>query len=492
MAKGNLNYTKQIFKGTAVILISSILTALLGYFFRVYAARAFTQYEYGLFFSVFALITSIIPLKDLGFGITITRYLPEFIAKKEHQKAKDSLLFLMVLQSVIYVLALIAIVLFSSDIAASYFHDSAAQPILIILAIAFFFSTFHSVFNATNIGYRQVGWYSFFQVAFSAILVIAFHVISIFDTRLMSAAYAYLVAYVLTEAFQLIVFVRTIPDFLKARFDLSLVRELFDFSKYQFFASTIKNLYFNIGTLLLTSISTMESVAFFNIALPTANVIRFITKPFSTMMLSVIPEAKLVKEDIWKKPLSEFYRNTYVIFLPIIAYSLFLASHIIVLLYGEQYLNAAYSFLVLIIGNLFLAAIEVNTNILLGLNRPKQAFLLSTILTGSNIAICFILIPALDFNGAALAFTFSAFLGLLYSLIALDILRTLLGDLLKYMAVTISSVPLFLVYLFTQREDVFTSAIPLAIASVAYVLLIFLLRAVTVEDIRSIRKKLGV
>ncbi|MFH2021121.1 MAG: flippase [archaeon] len=488
-----MNYTKQVAKGTAALFVSSVLTALLGYFFRVYLARTFSPYEYGLFFSVFALVTTIVPFKDFGLAVTIMRYIPEFIVKKQHSKIKDSLFFLFVFQTVIYGIGLIVVVLLSKYLATNFFHDDSARLLLIVLAIAFMFSTFHSIFNSTNIGFEQIGTYAFFQVAFSAVVIIALHLLNVPSLNIANAAWAYLISYFLTSFAQIFIFVKTVPNFFrKPKLNKNLIKELFGFSKFYFFASTAKNFFFNNGTHILTYLSGMESVAYFNVAMPTANFIRFIFKPFSIMMLRVSSEVNTINKKLIQKPLNAVFRYFFVMFFPVVIFTYFVSDRVIVLLYGEKYAAAAFSFVVLVAGNMIVSMIDVNSNIMLGMKKPKESMIVSLIMLFVNAVLCFILIPRLSYLGASIAFTIASMIGLIYSLFAIEIISSFISGILDYIKITLGGMLLFFFMkrLMIPSLNYFQIAGLIVFSGIVYLGYIFALRIVTMKEIEDNLRKI--
>ena len=61
-----MNYAKRVFKGTVIVFVISLLSALLGYLIRLVLARGISQESYGVFYAVFSFFGLIALFRDYG------------------------------------------------------------------------------------------------------------------------------------------------------------------------------------------------------------------------------------------------------------------------------------------------------------------------------------------------------------------------------------------------------------------------------------------
>lgn len=492
-----MNYTKVIFKGTSILFISSIFTAFFGYLFRASIARSFSVYDYGLFYAILSLITLVIPFKDFGLSLTVTRFIPEFLVQKKHDKIKDSIFFLFIFQSIIYIVGLLLVFKFSSALAQDYFKDPRASSILIILMIAYFFSTIASVFNATYLGHKKISYFAFFQVVFSATLLITFFILNLYKSSLFNAVWAYFIAYVIMILLGFVAFLRVVPGILKHKFKLQtgLIKKLFSFSFFTFLGMLFKANFMSIGTILLTAFSSLESVAYFNIALPIGNLLKFLFKPLSVVLLPISSEINARNKQFINKSIHLLYKYLFILFFPIIIYSVFFSSQIIILLFGYKYVSASWSLVLMVVAFLLLSLIEINNNIMLGLNKPKQSSLVFLIILFTNVILSYILIPKYDFNGAAMSFAISMLLGFLFSLV---VLRSFLiikkqGHLFLKLFLIAT-----LLYIFSNKLNTFLLesiiyvrfGLLILLGGLFYLASLFLLKILTLKEIQQLVKRI--
>ena len=83
-----INYTRKTVRGAGLVFVFSIFAAALGYLTRLVIARNLTLEEYGLFYSIFALVMLFGLFKDFGPGAALAKFIAEFKVNKEFGKIK--------------------------------------------------------------------------------------------------------------------------------------------------------------------------------------------------------------------------------------------------------------------------------------------------------------------------------------------------------------------------------------------------------------------
>ena len=87
-----VKYTKHAVRGISHIFLFSLIGSFLSYLARIYLARNLTIAEVGLFFAVFTVFSFLELFKDFGLNSALTKYLSEFMVKKQFNKAKSAIL----------------------------------------------------------------------------------------------------------------------------------------------------------------------------------------------------------------------------------------------------------------------------------------------------------------------------------------------------------------------------------------------------------------
>ena len=134
-------YAENVRKGAVFVLVLSLLSAAVGFGFRIFLSRSLSVEDFGLFYSVLAFVGMFGIFKSLGMDRALIYYIPKLRSAKQESKIKSALrhVFSMLLATNAAFLVLIA--LFSGLLQSHYFRHPSASAVLIILAV-------HSVFDS--------------------------------------------------------------------------------------------------------------------------------------------------------------------------------------------------------------------------------------------------------------------------------------------------------------------------------------------------------
>ena len=167
-----MSYTKLAVKSVFVVFTISILAALLGYIVRVILARNLSIEDFGLFYAVFAFLGLIWTFQTLGFDKATSRFIPEFLHKREYDEIKSSMLFVCIVQLFTNAV-IVAVIYFISDfLAVNFFHNNQASSILKLMSIAFVLDSFALTLKSSFQGFNKMGYFSAIDVVRMAIIII--------------------------------------------------------------------------------------------------------------------------------------------------------------------------------------------------------------------------------------------------------------------------------------------------------------------------------
>src|SRR3990167_7422774 len=108
-----VNYAKKAVKGTFTILFISFLAALLGYLVRLVLARGLSKDDYGLFYAVFSFFAFLIIFKDLGLNQTLTKFVSDFLHRKNYTGMKSVIVSVFSIQFLMSALIAVIAIIFS-------------------------------------------------------------------------------------------------------------------------------------------------------------------------------------------------------------------------------------------------------------------------------------------------------------------------------------------------------------------------------------------
>ena len=499
------NYTKKALRGSLIIFTFFMVTQFFSYLVRFLFAKKLTTIEYGLFYACFAFVSFFTIFKEFGLNEALTKFIPEFLVKKKDTSIKNSIVYAFIIQFIVTALISGAIFLLADYLSGNYFHNQLASITLKILLIGFLLDSIVVVLKNTFLGYQRYALYSsimFFKMI--AVLVSALILFSL-EFKIFSPALAYAIApFILLVIFIPVFLKKVFPKFLriKSSWDSNLFKTLSSYGLIVMAGMAGSSLLGYADTLILTYFS-LTSVALYNIALPTANIVLYMVIAISNTLFPLVSEMWAKKEDIIiKKGVELLYRTVFLAVIPV-ALTLFAFPDVFVrIFFGEKFLAEkvvifGYSFVavtftlqILIAGIIFSVLFVINNNIINGLGKPKINTKIVFIAALINIILNFTLIPKWGIVGAAIGMSIS---NVLMAALSLMFLRRFLYVSLPFRAwiKTCLSGITFLIIAYSMKvlmpvDSPLLKLVIVAIAAtVVYSYLLFLLRVITVAEIRE-------
>jgi len=481
---------EKLVKGAGIIFASSVISSFFGYLFRLYLARTSSINDYGLFYAAFALVTTVVPFKDFGMSLAVARFIPEYLAKKSESKIINAMALLTLFQTTIYGIALSIVVMLNLTPNSPFQSSREFYSLIVILSIAFFFSTFGSMFNAVFLGYKRYDYLAITNTLFSLALLIALIAVNLLNSSILGAGYAYLAAYIFSTVFGLTFFLKTVPQ-IKGhifKFDIVQFKTLFGFGFLTFLSITIKNFAINSGTIFLSIIGSLQSVAMLNVAYPTANFLKFLMKPLSTVILPISSES-YSNNSSNVGIINDVYRYKFVFFLPIIYVLAAFSEEIITFFYGKNFSAASELMLPLLYAYFFLALIEFNQGILMGHDKSIQSTLVFVVVGISVLIGNLLLIPRYGQWGAAIGFLIGIIIGFMASLYYINLEKIRLGFVLFAHMLIFLFMNISITLVIIQLKLTITGKLWIVAISIGLFLQIiyaYLARMFTIEEIKKI------
>lgn len=442
------DYTHKMVRGTIIVLIMLILTAGIGYIFRLLLARHLSLHDFGLFFAVFNLVNLFFGFRSFGLGPACVRFITEARIKNDLEEVKRFFVILLLVQLVVAIIVLIGLAISSPWLSSSYFKDSNSGRVLLLVCLAFVFTPLITTFRLTFSAYRAMGFYAsveFMQVLFVAITTGIF----IFaGFGLVAPAIGYVVGFALVVVVCCVMVLRLFPLFsIKTRLTKESFIRLVKFSVPVTVAVVLSSLTNSMETTLLTYFRPLEEVALFAVALPTASLLRFIPKAISPVILPFTSELHVTQHAGLAGGITRLYKYLFCVMLPFAIMFALYARDIVILLFGVQFAEAALAIQVLLVGSVFSAIALINQSILLGVNKPRMYSLsiLLNVVVGAILGIFFI--PVLGIVGAAISFSIAA---LIISIVSSFFVRSVLHQHMPWRAfskVIFAGIVLFFVLL---------------------------------------------
>lgn len=491
------SYTKSVVKGVSVVISISLVSAILGYLVRILLARGLSVEDFGLFYAVFGFLTLVGFLKSLGFDKSLAKFIPEFLHQKRPDLIKSSMIYLTLIQIATNSVMIFFVYLFSDFLAQNYFHAAHASPILKLMAIAFFLDSFVLTLKFSFQGFRKMGYFAAID---SVRMLLILGIVFIGFQKgygIVSPAIAYIITpIILIIIFGAIMAKYVFRGFFSARlvFDVPVLKKISRYSFFIILGSVGTIIMGSIDIAMLTYFSGLAAVALFSVAYPTARLMVAFPEAVSKVLFPLTSELWVKKKKkLLEAGMKELYKYTFILIFPL-GIMLFSFSDVIIrVFFGEDYIGADIALKILVAAMLFASINKICGNFFLGIGKPEITSRM--VHTGAifNFASNLITIPLFGIIGAAASTALAYFIIMCMGFYKV---RRFIDAGIPYWvwAKTIIAGMIFLVMIALLKKAVVMNVfleigIIAAISGICYIGMLFLFRIVTVNEVRSILKR---
>ena len=491
------NYTKLAIRGTVIVLVISLFAGFLGYLVRLVLARNLSVEDFGLFNAVFAFLGLIGAFDSLGFDKALVKFIPEFQHENKKDFIKSSIFYVCAIMLVINIIIIMGVYLFSSYLSMNFFHSPKADIVLKLLAIAFFIDSFVMVIKFAFQGFKKMVYFSVIDVVRMTLILIIILVGIKMNYGLLGPVVAYAVTpLILLLIFGWILLKKVFPDFSASKFifDMDMIKKI---SKYSIFVTETNAagmiLYYT-DIVALTYFSDLKSVGLYSVALPTTKILLYFPRAIGGVLLPLTSELWVKKKnDLLKMGIESLYKYSIILIIPAVFIMFSFSDLLITVLYGKGYVMASNAMKVLSIGMIFAVLYGINISFFAGIGKPRISAIVVYTAAAFNFIGNIILIPILGMIGAAITTTISYFImmvvGLFYIRKFIDVEFPVS---LWAKAFSAGFIFTFIIWILKRALVLnvwIETLIVLAASSLVYVALLFILRIITIEELRMIYKR---
>jgi O-antigen/teichoic acid export membrane protein len=447
-------YASKIINGSKIIVIASLLGSIFSYLLRLILARNLTPEEFGLVYSVIAILGVAAIFVTMGLGESLVNYISKYRTKQETGKIKNIILKTSKYQFLISSTVCFLLILFSKSIAENYLGLVEARVLIILIGISLLLSPLDIVITSIFKAYQK---FYIIGLINSGKVIVLFILTALF-LKYELGPFGAILPYVLIYIFWIVILLPKVLKLIKFKQTrtkkiLHVRKKIFGFGIPLLFAGLASSLLTYSDILILTSISGLAAVGFYNIAIPIASIIMIIGHTMNAVLFPFFAELWHSKQ---KKILEIGVKkiNTYLLLfsLPIFSLLVIFTEQIITILFGSQYLVASIAAKILLIGAIFHILGTVTNTILKSLGKTISIAKITFIGALVNILLNLIIIRYYSYNGAAVA--------------------TALSFAIMYM-LSIYHVRKEMAYLFPTKK-----AIVFSLSSVLCVLTVFLIKSI--------------
>ncbi|MFT4326929.1 MAG: flippase [Candidatus Woesearchaeota archaeon] len=489
-----MSYTQEVVRGSAMYFVGGILAAGIAYLTKLVLVRNLTVEEYGLFFAVFTFVLFFTVFRSLGMNQGLARFIAEYSLTKRFPEIKSLIVGSALLQFIVSSIVVIVVWLLAPWLAENYFGSSDAIWLLRVMILYLPLMILSSNTRSVLQGFKIISWYSFADLADNLLVLLLIIGGLLLGFEVYSAAIGYLGSIILFFlVFGFVVVKKTKIFSYKQKNFFSENKKLLLFSLPLLLTATGSTIISYFDTLMLTYFDTILEVGVYNIVYPSSMLLAIIGGSLGAILLPVITQMWVSeKKKETGKALEIMYVYVFALILPAIIVLSIFSKELLGLFFGSEYVIGAAAFSVLLVGGMFSAIIAINNQVLVAIEKPKQTMSVYFIGSIANIALNLVLIPQYSLLGAAIASVLSFLLMIVVSLyyIKEDIHIRLPVRKIVLCLVSAASIPFVIQQLMNLLSThIYVSAIiSSAVAGVAYLGLLFLLRVIRVREIIHLYK----
>lgn len=483
---------KLLAKSSIIVFVGLFLSKVLTYVYRIIIARHFGPEIYGVLSLAIMVIGWFIAIFSLGFVEGMIRFIPQYRGKKDFTRINYLINFSILVLSITSILSAIFLYFSSEFIAINIFNTPQLTIFLKVFSFLIPLTIFSNLFLGILRSFELISWYSFLLNVFQNLIKLVILILLIFlGFKTNSVIFSYFLGTFFLAIAAFLIIKYKIPEILKkvnlkSKEQKSTKKEFVLYSWPIIFIGVVSSLFYWIDSFAIGFFYGATEVGFYNAAIPIAMLLIFVPELFFQLFVPLINREYTSKNSDSIKELSKQVNKWILIMnLPIFLIIFLFPGAIINLLFGEEYLVATTSLMILSIG-FFVYSLSSIGGHLVSMKGKSKIILTNLIITSIiNLILNFILVPRLGINGAAIS---TSFVWILLSILLLSeagfytkilpFRRKMLGIIL------VSLVPLFTMVFIKNRLELNILSITLlgSFFVLFYLILILITRCLDRND----------
>lgn len=469
-----MSSVRGIAKNMGVLLISQIISYILGFFYFIYMARYLGAEGFGILSFALAFTGILGILLDLGLNSLMVREIAKDYSLREKYLGNISIIKL-ILSFVTLIIIIISINLLN------YSHLVINVVYLIGLYIIFntFTLMFYSIFQAyEKLEYRSIGDILNSVLMFLGVIIAIYLGANVFGFALI---YALVGLITLLYSFLICIIKFPIKNF---DIDLDFWKDIFKIGIPISIALIFASVTFKVDTIILSIIKGNIEVGFYNASYKFIEILLFIPLVFTSPVYPLFSKYYVSSRESFKLMFKKSIKYLSIIGIPIAIGTPLIAEKLILFTYGYGFLNSVIALQILIWAIPFLFLDYIFTIILITVNKQKLLMKITFICLIFNILTNIIFIPFFGFLAASIITVLTE---IIYSFIAYYYISKLIYKIKDYnlilKPVIASSIMFLIIYFFNLNL-----ILSIIIASIVYFISLFIIKGLDEEDINFLRR----
>lgn len=493
-----VDYESKAVKHSMILVTMLLFSTLFTYLLRIVLAINLKVEEYGLFYSGIALFSLLVLIRDIGLRNSIVKHLSEFIAKKNMNLVKGTIVSITIIHLIMSIIITLTLFILSEPLSIYYFKGIEFINFAKLVFVLFFISFAEEILTYSFYGFQKMRIFSA-TPAIRMGCVLGFSILFLkLGFGLFSPLLGYIITYLFLPIFYFPLFIKTtFPNLFKQKIKMNkkLLKMLLIFGVNNLVTISFVFILSYCDTIMLTLMTTFKYVGLYQTAQPTAQLVVFFSSAIALMLFPLASElwAKGEKE-VLSRIINFIQKYILIITIPIAVIFATFSGDILSIMYTEKYLAAANAFILLSVGSIFYGIASANIQVIAGVGRPQINTKINLVATAINILLNLILIYYLGMIGAAIATTISFIFVYLANTIGLSKIIDSPPPWKNWIKISFSGMIMILSILMIKNIFMDNIYINILFSSTAgliiYTLSLFFFNTIDIIEIKSIIKKL--
>ena len=477
--------------------LTGVISKIGALIFTIVLARAFLPELFGAYSLVLTIVLTLMIFTDLGIGETAIRYISDSLGKKNKTEARSKFLFLFKSKLILMVLSSL-ILFFGAGVIANFFGKPELIPLLRIGSFYLFINGCYSILSATSLAVQRLEYSTIGETTFQISRVVLLF-LAIFFYKSLESIFGVLIIALSLASLVIFFFLSKNYSFLFVGKKIPVERKrMFRFSGFLALSGFTLIIFTNIDKIFLGYFLELKFLGFYTSILTLVGGVLGLLG-FVSVMLPIFTQLK-------GKDLKIAFRKTFhylsIIVFPCSIGLAFIALPTLKLLYGDAYVPTEYSFAILM-SSIFLSLLIIEASfsgiyrvLLNSQERPKIPMFTNFSASIVNIFLNVVLIislikinPSYGLIGVAAA-TFLSRYGALMAIMIITKKRIGINpnkqSILKPLFASLIMLGYLFVYDYFIQLTILTGIIMIITAAIIYFLVIFLIRAITISEIKKL------
>ena len=392
-----MNTVQTIAKNTGALTLMHIVTMILGIIFTVSLARCFGDIAFGKYSFALAFTALFAVLMDLGFNQLMIREVAR--DKALAKKYMGNILIIKLFLSIIFFALVVAVVNLMH-------YPSDTKIIVYIFGASTILTSFGGLFRAVFRAFEKMEYDSLLTIIQKVIVVSIGLTLLFLGYNLIQVVSVFLLGGVIDVVFSLIV---TVKKFAKPEFEVDFSfwkRSIMNAIPFGIFALFMVVNY-RVDTVMLSIMKGDAVVGWYNAAYALIFALYFIPTAFVGALFPVFSRLSTNSRNLLERTYEKSFKYLLIVSIPLAVGTSILADKIIMIVYGEIFVNSVIALQILIWAIIPIFIYHCLGAIILAIDKEKNAILMWGLCASVNIILNLILIPTLSYIGASLTTVFS-------------------------------------------------------------------------------------